>query len=277
MSSVSPIQGTTMSKTNKFILWCVMVAVASFWVWAGAVSWLSKPLFDQENLNNFGVFAIVLIVLLCLLSFGFILFKGKKESLVLSGIVGATFFSVFGVSNFYLLGVTILVLLFIHSDDVVSGEIRERLKINPRILLRKSLPNLVLGLFVLISFAAFYSPAIESYKNLQELPSASNVFIKNIVEQTLSGQLAQIENQQKEIVLNQVTQEIIKEANLWLEPYFQFAPPALAFGLFLVLWGVGWIFIWLAVFLGILVFQILKKTKFFNIEEYDIKAQKITI
>lgn len=266
-----------MSKLNKFILWCVLVAIASFWMWAGAASWLSKPLFDQDNLNNFGVFASVLVVLLCLLSLGFILFKGKKESLVLSGVVGVTFFSIFGIANFYLLGVTILILLFIYSDDVVSGEISERLKMNSRLLIRKSLPNLVLGVFTLISFAAYYSPAIESYRNLQELPSASNVFIKNIVEQTLGGQLDQTGTQQKEVVLNQVTQEVIKEANLWLEPYFQYAPPALAFGLFLVLWGVGWIFIWLAVFLGILFFWILRKTKFFIIEEYDVKAQKITI
>ena len=83
--------------------------------------------------------------------------------------------------------------------------------------------------------------------------------------------------QQKEVILNQVTQEIVKQANSFMEPYFEYAPPALAFGLFLVLWGVGWIFVWLAVFLSLLVFQILQKIKFFKIEEYDIKAQKITI
>ncbi|OGN07388.1 MAG: hypothetical protein A3B86_01405 [Candidatus Yanofskybacteria bacterium RIFCSPHIGHO2_02_FULL_38_22b] len=246
-------------------------------MWAGAASWLSNPLFDQNNLNNFGIFAGVMIVLLCLLSLGFIFFRGKKESLILSGIIGATFFTVFGVSNFYLLGVTILILLFIHSDDMVSGEINERLKMNSRILIRKSLANLVLSLFILISFAAFYSPAIESYKNLQELPSASTVFIKNIIEQTLGGQLAQVESQQKDVVLNQVTSEVIREANLFLEPYFDYAPPVLAFGLFLVLWGVGWIFIWLALFIGLLLFQILKKAKFFKIEERDVKAEVLTI
>ena len=266
-----------MTKQNKLIIWCVMVAVASFWMWAGARSWLSQPLLDQGNLNNFGLFAGVLIVLLCLLSLSFILFRGKKESLIMGGIVAATFFTVFGVSNFYLLGITILVLLFIHSDDMVSGEINERLKVNSRMLIRKSLSNIVLSLFVLISFAAFYSPAIESYKNLQELPSASGVFIKNIVEQTLGGQLSKVESKQKEVVLNQVTQEVLKEANLWLEPYFEYAPPALAFGLFLVLWGVGWIFIWLSLFLGMIVFQILKKSKFFMVEERDVKAESIVL
>ena len=109
------------------------------------------------------------------------------------------------------------------------------------------------------------------------MPSASTVFIKNIVEQTLGGQLAQVESQQKDIILNQVTQEVIREFNLWLEPYFQYAPPVLAFGLFLVLWGVGWIFIWLSVFIGLLIFQILKKAKFFRIEERNVKAEVLTI
>jgi len=89
--------------------------------------------------------------------------------------------------------------------------------------------------------------------------------------------LDQVNSQQKELVLNQVTQEMVREINLFLEPYFQYAPPALAFGLFLVLWGVGWVFTWLAVFLGMLLFQILQKTKFFRIEERDVRAEAIVI
>ena len=246
-------------------------------MWAGAKSWLSGSLFDNNNLDNFGIFAGLSIVLLCLLSLGAIFFRGKKEALIFSGIIGLMFFAVFGISNFYLVGVTLLILLFISVDDMVSGEIGERIKMNSRILIRKGLTNFVLGLFILVSFAAYHSPAIESFKDITELPSASTVFINTIVEQTLSGQLAQVESGQKELVLNQVTSEVVREANLFLEPYFQYAPPALAFGLFLVLWGVSWIFIWLAVFLGLLMFQILKKVKFFKIEEIDVKAERLII
>ena len=254
----------------------MLVAVASFWMWASARMWLSVPLFES-NSSYFGIFGALLTVLISILSLGFLCFRGKKEGIILSGIVGLMYFVMFGVSNFNLVGVTILILLFIHADDLVSGEMRERIKMNSRLLIRKSLPSLVLGLFVLVSFAAYGSPAIESFKNIQQLPSSSEIFIKTIIEQTLGGQLAEATPQQKELVLNQATKELVGQANSFLEPYFQYAPPALAFGLFLVLWGVGWIFIWLSVFLGMAIFWILKKTNFFRIEEYDIKAERITI
>ena len=195
----------------------------------------------------------------------------------MSGIVGLMYFIMFGVSNFNLVGVTILILLFIHADDLVSSEILERIKINSKVLIRKSLPNIVLGLFILISFAAYESPAIESFQDIQKLPSSSEIFIKTVVEQTLSGQLVEATPQQKELVLSQVTQELISQANSFLEPYFQYAPPALAFGLFLILWSVGWIFMLLSVFLGVIMFWVLRKTNFIKIEDYDVKAQKLTI
>lgn len=137
--------------------------------------------------------------------------------------------------------------------------------------------NFVIAFFVLASFAAYQSPAIEEFKNIQKLPSSSEVFIKTVVEQSLGGQLKEAGAQQKDLVLNQVTQEVVKEANLFLEPYFQYAPPALAFGLFLILWSVGWIFVWLAVFLGIFIFWVLKKIKFFKMEEYDVKAERLVV
>jgi hypothetical protein len=266
-----------MAKKNKFIIWCAVIAVTSFWMWASAHKWLSIPLFEPVNLANFTALVILVVFLLSLLAMGFILFRGKKEGLIMSAIVGLTYFIFFGISNINLVGVTILILLFIAIDDIVSGEIAERIKLNSRVLLRKSMHNLVVALFILISFGAYTSPAIESFKNISELPSATNVFVKKIAGQTLGNQLDQIEPGQREAILNRVTSEMIREANLFLGPYFEFAPPALAFGLFLVLWGVGWIFTWLSVFLGVLIFQVLKYIKFFNISERDVKAETIVV
>lgn len=266
-----------MSKTNKFILWCVLVAVTSFWMWASVQTWLRGSLFEIQNPINLAILSGLFVVLLSLLSLGFILFKGKKNGLILAGIVVFMYFTLFKVSNFNLVGATALILLFIFIDDLVSRETNERLKINARILVRKGMSNLILGLFILISFAAYQSPAIEQFNNIQKLPSSSEVFIKTIVEQTLSGQVEEAGPQQKELVFNQVTQEVVREANTFLQPYFEYAPPALAFGLFLVLWGVGWIFIWLAVFLGVAVFWILKKIKFFSIEERDVRAEVLVV
>jgi hypothetical protein len=266
-----------MSKTNKFIIWCVMVAITSFWMWAGVQVWLRGSLLEIQNQTNLIIVSILFILLLALLSVGIVVFRNRLWSTYLGIIVGITYSLLFKISSLNLVGMFILIMLFFHAQDIVHGEMSERIKMNSRVLIRKGLSNFIVAFFVLISFAAYQSPAIESFKDIKELPSSSNVFIKTIIAQTLSGQLNEATPAQKETVLNQVTQEINREANRALQPYFQYAPPALAFALFLVLWGVGWIFVWLAVFLGMLIFQILKKIKFFIIEEKDVKAESIVI
>lgn len=266
-----------MSKTNKFILWCVLVAVTSFWMWASVQVWLRGSLFEIQSVTSMAILAALFTVLLSLLSIGFVVFQNRLYSLELGLIIGIIYLILFGISNLTLVGVFIAIFLFYHAQDIVIGEMRERLKMNSRLLIKKGLANFIVAFFVLASFAAFQSPAIEEFKNIQKLPSSSETFIKTVVEQTLGGQLAEADPDQKELALNQVTKEVVGQANSFLEPYFQYAPPALAFGLFLVLWGVGWIFIWLAVFLGILIFWILKKTNFFRIEERDVKAEAIVI
>ena len=62
-----------------------------------------------------------------------------------------------------------------------------------------------------------------------------------------------------------------------LKPYFQYAPPLLAFGLFLVLWGLSWFFIQLSVLVGMLMFWILKKTNFVKIEKKNIEAETLVV
>ncbi len=255
----------------------MLVAITSFWMWAGVQVWLRGSLFDVSDGRNLAILGALFIVLLSLLSVGFIIFQNRLWSVYFSLIVCGTFLALFRLSNINLVGFFILVFLFYQAQDIVIGEALERIKINPRLLVKKSLASLVLAFFVLISFAAYESTGIEQFNNIQKLPSSSEVFIKTIVEQTLGGQLAEASPQQKDLVFSQVTQEVIREANTFLGPYFEYAPPALAFGLFLVLWGVGWIFIWLSVFAGMGIFWILKRVKFFRVEEYNIKAERLVI
>lgn len=246
-------------------------------MWASVQVWLRGPLFGNQDYNNLGILSMLLIILLSILALGLVIFHSRSAGIFFGLIVGVTYSLLFKISNLNLVGIFIAVLLFFHAEDLVLGEIKERIKMNSRILLRKGLVNFIVAFFVLISFAAYQSPAIEEFKNINQLPSSSQIFIKTIIEQTLGAQLDEATQEQKELVLNQATGEIMRQANAYLEPYFQYAPPALAFGLFLILWGVGWIFVLLSTGLGMILFWILKKINFFRIEEYDIKAQKITV
>jgi len=255
-----------------------MVAITSFWMWASMRVWLDDPFSEvAKNYNNLSIFTLLFTLLLVLLSLGWIFFRNRLWSIYLGIIISLTFLGIFGISNINLVGVFILIMLFYHAQDIVVGEINERIKMNSRLLIKKGLANSVVAFFILISFAVYQSPAIKSFKDVSELPSSSQIFIKKVVGGTLGGQIDQVSPSEKEAILNQVTQEVIRESNLFLKPYFEYIPPALAFGLFLILWGVSWIFIWLAVFIGMLFFQILQKTKFFKIEERDVRAETIVV
>lgn len=266
-----------MSKTNKFILWCVLVAVISFWLWASVQIWLRGSLFEIQNWTNMTVLAFLFTMELILISIGFMLFGDRRSGLYFGLITGATYLTLFIINNMNLAGVFALVMIFQFAQECVRKESSERYKVNSRISIRKSSTLLVIGFFILISFAAYQSPAIESFKNIEQIPSTGIVFIKTIVSQILGGHLSGVEPGEKEAVFNQVTQEVLKEANTILEPYFEYVPPALAFGLFLVLLGIGWIFVWLSVGLGVAVFWILRKTRFVKIELCDVKSEKIVV
>ncbi len=266
-----------MSKTNKFILWCVLIAVTSFWMWVNVQVWLRGPLFGAQDYLNLGILSILFTILLSILAVGMVVFHSRATNIYFGLVVGATFSLLFKISNLNLVGIFALILLFFHAEDIVMGEMRERIKMNPQALLRKGLTNFIVSFFILMSFAAYQSPAIEDFKNIHRIPSSAEVFIRQIIQQFIGPQIEGGTPAQKEAVVNETSKQTISQFNTWLKPYFQYAPPALAFALFLVLWGVGWIFTWLATFLGMFIFVILKKTKFFHIEERDTKAETIVI
>ena len=258
-------------------MWCGFVAVTSFWMWASVQTWLEGSLFEVQISANLIVLAILFIILMSLLSVGFIIFQNRLWSIGFSLVIGILYLVLFGVSNLNLAGVFMAVMLFYHAQDIMVGEVKERIKMNSRLLIKKGLANFIVAFFILMSFAAYQSPAIEEFKNIKQLPSSSEIFVKTIVEQAVEAQLNEASQEQKELVLNQAAREIVSRINSFLRPYFQYVPPALAFGLFLVLWSVGWIFVLLSAFLGMFIFWIFRKIKFFTIVERDVKAEVIVI
>ena len=84
-------------------------------------------------------------------------------------------------------------------------------------------------------------------------------------------------SRQREVAVNAVAAGTFHSINVFLRPYFQWAPPLVAFGLFIVLWGLSWIFVYAAMFGGLILFWILKKIKIVKIEEREVKAEVLII
>lgn len=263
-----------MNKNSKLILWHVLVAVAAWGLWFDISAWLEAVRLEKD----FASYAVVLFGLLSsLIVLGFAVFQRKWLTLSFGGLVWAGFMLNFGLSNLNYLGLVILVLVYTWSRDDVSAESIERVKINSRVILRRGLMPVILGLFVLISFAAFQSEAFKKLGDLNKLPPETEKYVRVVVENMIGHKLEGASEKEKQQVINAVSKETVAEVNNLFGPYFQYAPPILAFTLFLTLWGFSWIFLWISVGLGVLVFWILKKTGFVRIEEREVRAEILII
>ncbi len=204
-------------------------------------------------------------------------FRKKWHALSFGAMHGIFYLVYFGFNPLNLLGVAILIGLLFVSRFQINSELNERFKVNPRAVLRRGLMGVVLGIFVLISFAAYQSPLAKEIERSQQLPSRTEVFIRNIVENTIGPRVDTGSEAEKQSVISQITGETLKQLNALLGPYFQYAPPLLAFAVFLILWGLSWFFIQLSVLVGVLMFWALKKMKIVIIEEHDVKAEALVV
>lgn len=220
---------------------------------------------------------LYLVLLLTAVVMGIALFQKKVWALTLSGVVGLIYMFQFGFTGLNLLGIGIYLLLGLYSLSNSGAEISQRTKINIRRIIQHGSSPVILGLFVLISFAAYQSSGIQKLKYADKLPSQSEVFIRSMVENIVGNQIQGASPAEKKSIVGQVGQQTLNEINNFFKPYFQYAPPVVAFGLFLILWGISWIFVWLSVLLGMLIFWILKKTKVVMIEERDVKAEVLVV
>jgi len=262
-----------MTKNYKLIIWHAGLAVLAWRMWAYGkyISFNATTGIDFEP-------AVVLnfVLLVTLIVLGYALFQKKIWSISVSGGIGLLFMAYFGVTRLNFVGFGLFVLLNLYSQTNAVSEITERNKINIRRSLNVGLFPVVMAFFLIISFAAYQSPGIKNLKNVKQLPSQSEVFIKTIIEKT-AGSYLEGSPGEKQGIINQISNQTLQGLNDFLRPYFKYSPPLVAFGLFLILWGISWIFVWLSVLLGMLIFWILKKTGVITIEEKDVKAEVLLI
>ena len=258
----------------KLIIWhgVVLILALMFWGYGSHVS------SDVLSGNSFdGLAVLYLVLLLTVVVMGIALFQKKVWALTLSGVVGMISLFQFGFSQLNLSGVGIFLLLGLYSLANSRTEIIQRTKINIRRIIQSGAWPVIMGLFILISFAVYQSSFAKELEKSERLPSSSHNFIRSVVEQTVGRQVKTNNETEKQNIITQITNETFGEINTFLKPYFQYAPPILAFGLFLILWGLSWIFVWLSVLLGMLMFWILKKTRVVQIEEREVKAEVLII
>ncbi len=264
-----------MNKIYKLIISNSLIALLA-WQFFKYIDYVLNIITPESFNFDFEPAAVInFIILTSIISLALPLFRKKRWELAISGIVGVIFLSFFGFTNINLVGVLIVVSLFEYARFAGVEEIDQRTKINSRMIVRRGATGVVLAFFVLISFAAYQSPVATGIAEAEQLPSATQQLMRSVVDSVIGSQVPA--GPEKEGVISQVTNETIQQFNNILKPYFQYAPPLLAFGLFLVLWGLSWIFVWLAVLVGVGIFWLLKKTSFVKIEKKNVEAEVLVV
>ena len=266
-----------MNKTSKLIIWHGVVAVLVWKLWSyGEYVTQNFPI-NIGGIDFEGISIINFIVLVVVVALGIILLQKKIWTLTLTGIVVLFYLFQFGFTYLNLLGSALAILLSFQARASGLEEIRERTKVNSKNILRSTVSWFIIGQFILVSFAVYQSPNVQNLKNIDKLPSESEKFTRTIVEKFVGGRIEAKNEKEKQMLVTQVSNEAPRQLSGFLKPYFKYSPPVLAFGLFLVLLGLSWFFIWTSVGVGMFVFWILKKTGFVKIEEKDVKAEVLVI
>lgn len=234
----------------KKISLLVAVGVAAFLFSLTVQPWLKDPLnWSKASLGLWPLFWLVIFS--SLLAMFFMLVEDWGWKLLVTGVVLTEFWLMLGGDNLALIGLILAFFFQLSASRIIEQEKKNRLIFNIRGILKIGTMRILTSVLVVISFAYFLSSDVRSIVKNEELPFGLTETVKVVVDNYVGEQASP----QLRV---QVAQEAIQQINHFLKPYFKFFPPLLAFGLFLALQGVSFIFLWLSLLLSFLIFNLLK-------------------
>lgn len=266
-----------MAKNIGIIIVLILIAMV---FWTGAKSWLeSSGRFSTPSLWILPGAALVVLIVAAGLAFMFL--KGGWTKLLVPVVIGGLFVAVFGFERIYVFGLAVFFVLHMYATWRTREELEERTKVNVRMVMRRVLPMVTTSFMIMISFAYYATPVVQNSARTGELPpevaeSVEKGFAKGF-ELFASGELRNLSLTQREEAKEEILGRTLYSLTKALEPYFRYFPPLLAFGLFIILQGLGVVFMWISVFLAMGVFWILRKTGFVRIETHDVKAEVLIV
>lgn len=244
----------------KQIIFSAVTLVAAFVFW-----WVLRPIFVQpfQEMKNLIWPAIALAVFSGLVSLAFLLL-GNRFSWLVIGLNLIIFAFLFHPKELIIWGGVVVALLFqLSARQAVKNENKNRLKFNLHSVLHSGMGRLITSVLILVSFAYFLNSGIRETAERQELPGP----VRQIVQTVVGSYIGENLERQNPSLRAQATEKILREVTNFLKPYFIFVPPVLAFGLFLILQGLSFIFVWLGILLAMLIFWVLKILKLITMKK----------
>lgn len=252
----------------------IAVGVVAWLFWLWVEPWVASP----TRFADYGLWLkplIALGVLSSLIGFALMFLKNFGARVLVSVMAGTPFLFVFGFNQYVLGAFVLMLLLHLYAVGNIREQATQRIKVNIREIMNHGLPMVITPLLVLVSFAFYFSPSVQSSAKTKQLPPT----VKQMVERTVSGFLGQeiqsLPLQERKQAENQLVSEVIKQLTAFAEPYFKFFPPILAFGMFLILQGLSFIFVWIGVAISVLLFWVLKRADFVRLKIVQKETEEL--
>jgi len=238
-----------------------LVATAT---WAGLENILFKS-------NNWLWPIIGFFILLIFLSLNWLLTKSKAILLITFFFVLISFLFSFSFKIEYLIILLAAFLLFYFASERAMNEKESRIKIEVVRILKRGLPFVLTGLFLVVATAYYFSPLALTGQNEITIPRP---LFNKIISPFLGGvEQFGLNLEIEDEIYNRINQEINKQSQAYKD-YFTLG---LAMGLFFALKMIGIPFMWLIIFLTLGIFKILKATGAIKIQEQAVLKEIIEV
>lgn len=260
----------------KIISIIAVVTLVSLAFWITAEPWVGGDV--KFALVQLWIWpAALLTVLAAVAGLAYMLLPDFRWRWSVSWIMAGGFLAVFGVSWYHVLATLFVLLITLYAIQTIQRELTDRAKVHIYVILRRGMNAIILPLLLALSFAYYQSPALQRRLEERTVPVTYHQVIDVTLETFLRSEKANLSEAEQEEVKNQVANQLFEQFYAFTDRYAVFLPPILAFGLFLILWGLSFVFVYVSVGLGMLLFWLLRTTKFLRIEEKQIMAQVIKL
>ncbi len=264
----------TIPQKRIILFSCLGVLSVLFWyivhVWI-----MGYSLFASYSLMIFlGISFIFLLTLVGLILF---LMESIQDIAIVSGTIIIGFLAFFGFRSPYLIAFGTLFLLYIYAGSLIKQEKRQRVSLDIGYSVGRGISGLILPILILISFGYYYTPFVQGSRDNIQIPATIERTVHSFALYFVKNQFNEDSSTRQSAITNQVVRQVIAQFDYIIRPYTRFVPPILAFGLFLVLQGVSFIFAWIALLFASVIFRILKTKKFIKIDHKETTVEAVSL
>lgn len=254
------------------VVWCV-----TFAFWMLVKSWSMNPGISLALHLNWIWPLGLLLVSGAVLSLAYMLLDDIRFRAAAALLATLPFLFIFGFTRLNFIALVILILAQTYAMQAIYSELVGRTVINVRSIARAGTRIILSALIVAVSIVYYGSSSVKESVSMQHIPTQIQRTIQDAARMIVGPELAKLPPSERIQAEQQFMAQLTQQINQFVKPFLKFMPEILAIGLFLVLQGVNFIFIALALWLAMGIFLILRGTRFVRIEERDIKAERLVL